>query len=307
MFETLEKPMRSASGRKCPIDGVSPVAVQTPLPTTPSTFRPRKGPRTHNPGDNALPLDMLKSLERASPSKSPAAETPRELKEVTAPIVAAANASAQPQNAAPLDQFDRQLPFQRPAGSAAIASVARPSQQDSPSSRLDSITKIIEANRSSINDGIKKLLEDYAKKFPTSSPSPTSVVAAQSAEDPLTRIVKHFSGPQGVSPFPAPAAGHGATPSGPVDKEVSGLLQVAPMTKRQYQDPAMQAIPKPKADTSAPITIELLKAVAAESRTSTKKLLRSDKSNFSETATTMSTSSKTVEPKSATSRSQIPT
>jgi hypothetical protein len=283
MFETLvEKPVRSASGRKCPIDGVSPVAVQTPLPTTPSTFRPRKGPKTHNIGDDALPPQLLKIFDRASPSKSPAAETPRELKDQTLP--------PPPPPPAGLDQFDRQLQessrLQRPAG-------ARQSQQDSPSAqRSDSFTKVVEANRSTIAENIKRLLEDYAKKFTSpSSPSPTCA-AAQSlpSEDPLARIVKLYSGPQGASPFPAPAGGHGATPSGPVDKEVSGL--VGPITKR-YQDPALQAIPKPKADTTVPITEELLRDAQKGARPSTKKLLRSDKSNFSET------SSKKVGPPSA--------
>ncbi len=283
MLEAAEKHVRSASGRKCPIDGTSPVAIQTPLPTTPSTFRPRKGTKTHGIGDDALPPQILKMFERsgASPSKSPAAETPREMQ-------------APPPPAAGLDQFDRQLPdfrkpFHRPAGSAQVAG-ARQSQQDSPPTRGDTISKAIEANRSTIADGIKRLLEDYAKKFTSpSSQSPTSAAAPSLAtEDPLARIVKHYSGPQGASPFPA-ATGpqRGTTPSGPVDKEVSGL--VAPISTRytqgRYKDPAMQAMPKPKADTEGrPITEELLREAQEGVKASTKKLLRSDKSNFSETS-----------------------
>lgn len=308
MFEAADKHLRSTSGRKCPIDGTSPVAIHTPLPTTPSTFRPRKGTKPHGIGDDAMPPQILKMFERASPSKSPAAETPREMQrqEMQAP-------PPPPPAAHGLDQFDRQLPDnfrmpiggfqhqhaqhqgQRPAGSAAVAAVAAPrqSRQDSPSTqqRGDSIAKAIEAHRSTIADGIKRLLEDYAKKFTSpSSPSPTSAAAAASlpAEDPLARIVKHYhlnsQGSPGASPFPLAAGVQrgGGTPNGPVDKEVSGL--VAPITKR-YTDPALQAIPKPKADTEGrPITEELLREAQEGARASTKKLLRSDKSNFSETS-----------------------
>lgn len=283
MFEAADKHVRSTSGRKCPIDGTSPVAIHTPLPTTPSTFRPRKGTKPHGIGDDAMPQQILKMFERASPSKSPAAETPREMQ-----------APPPPPAAHGLDQFDRQLPdnfrmpiggFQRPAGTAAGAA-PRQSQQDSPSTqqRGDSIAKAIEANRSTIADGIKRLLEDYAKKFTSpSSPSPTTA-ASLPTEDPLARIVKHYQGPQGASPFPLAAGVQrgGGTPSGPLDKEVSGL--VAPITTR-YKDPALQAIPKPKADTEGrPITEELLREAQDGARASTKKLLRSDKSNFSETS-----------------------
>lgn len=277
MFEAIEKPMRSVSGRKCPMDGTSPVATETPLPTTPSTFRPRKGAKTHGIGDDALPLQILKLFERATPSKSPAAETPRELKDQPPPPPPAPLPVV-------LDQFDRQLPhssqqrftFLRPA-------VGWPAQPESPSAQY---AKAIEANRSQISENIKRLLEDYAKKFSSpSSPSPT-LGAAQSlpGEDTLSRIVKSYSGALGASPAPAAARTSVGTPSGPLDREVSGL--VGPIAKHSHRDPAggLHDIPKPKADAGIPLSAEVLRAAAMGQRVSSKKVLLSSKSSFSATS-----------------------
>jgi hypothetical protein len=275
MFETLEKPMRSASGRKCPMDGTSPVATDTPLPTTPSTFRPRKGAKAHGIGDDALPLQLLKMFERSTPSKSPAAETPRELKDQPPPPPPAPLPAV-------LDQFDRQLPhssqqrftFQRPA-------VGWPAQPESPSAQY---AKAIEANRSQISENIKRLLEDYAKKFSSSPSPPVGSPQPVPGEDTLCRIVKSYSGALGASPAPAAARTTVGTPSGPLDREVSGL--VGPIAKPAHRDPAkgLHDIPKPKADTAMPLSEEMLRSAAMGQRASSKKVLLSSKSSFSATS-----------------------
>lgn len=259
-----------------PVDSASPVLISTPPPPTTPQQR-RKSAVSHSIADDTLPAGLF-GRDRFTPllSKSPLGlgtipEAAKNFRMETPP--------SQQKLARQMDQFDRLVK------SATRQNAALP--RESPSARVEQIVKAAmqsESSKRALAEDLRRIFADHISRrgleaFGACPPG-------TSPEDPVQKLAKVVCSPIMGDMSSATSA---VVVDAVVDKEIASFVSKKP--NASYIDPNLQA-PKP---VTKPVAADIAMLLGA-ARKSTKKILKSDRSAFSDATTRTSEASVHIPP-----------